>query len=223
MTKFGYRLFWLPIAMMALLAACVSVTEKKTLQEEQFSGYLNNYDEFTFYKEQNAFLFKNKEAKGKYDKIFIREFRIFGPSQSQDKELAKRSTEYMRKNVESILSKKGLLTDSPIGEGVAILRMAITGTEKTKEDIEAYNLIPVSFIFTTGQVATGTRATFIEAAMEAELTDTSTRERLLAVVQKGIGETEKRSGEKLTFEDLVPVMDAWLAQFDKTIDAFMAG
>ena len=99
--------------------------------------------------------------------------------------------------------------------------MGSRATEKTKEDIEAYNLIPASFIFTAGQVATGTRATFIEAAMEAELTDTSTNERLIAVVQKRIAETEKRSGDELTFEDLLPVMDAWLAQFDKTIDAFM--
>lgn len=220
MKKSVHNLFWLPLAMIVLLTACVSVTEKKTLQEEQFSGYLKNYEQFTYFKEQNAFMFENKGARGKYNKIFVKEFVLYGPGQ-ENKELGSRATDYMRKNVESILQNKGLLTDSPTGDGVAKLKMAITGTEKTKEDIEAYNLIPASFIFTAGQVATGTRATFIEAAMEAELTDTSTNERLIAVVQKRIAETEKRSGDELTFEDLLPVMDAWLAQFDKTIDAFM--
>ena len=102
------------------------------------------------------------------------------------------------------------------------LRVAITGTEKSKEDLKAYNFVPVAAVFRAGQAATGKVATYIDTMMEAEMTDSVTGMRVMAVVQKGIGETEKRSGDELTFEDVVPMLDIWLQTYDKTLDNFLA-
>jgi hypothetical protein len=58
--------------------------------------------------------------------------------------------------------------------------------------------------------------------MEAEMTDSITGERVMAIVQKSISETEKRSGDELTFEDVVPMLDIWLKNYEKNLDNFLA-
>jgi hypothetical protein len=45
---------------------------------------------------------------------------------------------------------------------------------------------------------------------------------MAAVVQKSIGETEKRSGDELTFEDVVPMLDIWLQTYEKTLDNLLS-
>ncbi len=57
---------------------------------------------------------------------------------------------------------------------------------------------------------------------EAEMVDSVTGERAAAIVRRGIGETEKKSGDELTFEDVQPTLDAWLESYEKTLDEFLA-
>ena len=49
-----------------------------------------------------------------------------------------------------------------------------------------------------------------------------TGERAAAIVRRGIGATEKRSSDKMEFEDLIPTLDVWLEAFGDTLDAFLA-
>jgi hypothetical protein len=57
---------------------------------------------------------------------------------------------------------------------------------------------------------------------EAELVDSVTGDRVAATVRKGIGETTKRSGDELTFEDVKPTLDLWLEQYAQTLEEFLA-
>ena len=120
-----------------------------------------------------------------------------------------------------MLEEKDLAASEP-AEGVLNLRLAITGTEKSTEDLKARNFIPVAAVFRVGQAATGKVATYIDTMMEAEMTDSVTGMRVMAIVQKSIGETEKRSGDELTFEDVVPMLDIWLQTYGKTLDKLLA-
>ncbi len=43
----------------------------------------------------------------------------------------------------------------------------------------------------------------------------------MAIVAKGIGTTEKKSGDELVFEDLVPTLDRWLENYRKTVNEFI--
>ena len=54
------------------------------------------------------------------------------------------------------------------------------------------------------------------------MTDSVTGVRVGAVLQKGIGETEKRSGDKLVFEDVVPMPGIWLQAYEKALDNFLS-
>ena len=85
--------------------------------------------------------------------------------------------------------------------------MAITGAEKSKEDLKAYNFVPVAAVFRGAQAATGNVSTYIDTMFEAEMVDSVSGERVAAIVAKGIEETEKRSSDNLTFDDVKPTLD----------------
>jgi len=155
------------------------------------------------------------------EKVHLESVTIYSKTKGGDKVIAKKSSEYLGNGIRQLLEKKGVAASAP-AQGVLNLRLAITGTEKSSEDMKAYNYIPISAIFRAGQAATGKLATYIDVMMEAELTDSITGERAAAVVQKSIGETEKRSGDELTFEDVVPKLDNALKRFEKTLDGFLA-
>lgn len=54
---------------------------------------------------------------------------------------------------------------------------------------------------------------------EAEMRDSLSKDRVAAVVVKAVEETEKRSGDELQYEDIRPILDAWVQQFQ----AMLAG
>jgi hypothetical protein len=209
------------ISVSVIAGVALSLMGARAIDDSDFSGYLKNYDQLKFVEERNVFVFMNESAKGKYQKIHLDSVTIYSKTKEENVVIAKKASEYLENGIRQLLEKKNLAA-STSAQGVLDLRLAITGTEKSAEDLKAYNFIPVSAIFRAGQAATGNVATYIDTMMEAEMTDSVTGERVAAVVQKGIGETEKRSGDELTFEDVVPMLDIWLQTYEKTLDDFLA-
>lgn len=127
----------------------------------------------------------------------------------------------MAAGIPDLLERKGL-SATEAGPDVVRANIAITGVEKSKEDIKAYNFLPVGALFRGAQAVTGNVATYIYTRFEAEMVDSVTGEQVAAIVAKGIEETEKRSGESLRFEDVKPTLDKWLAQYEQTLDEYLA-
>lgn len=193
----------------------------KSVSDQDFSGWLEDYDSLVYNEELNAFVFFNEDKRGKYDKVLLESVTVYSVDAKADKTMASKATDYLRDGVQKILSEKGILATEP-GPRVLRYNMAITGVEKTKEQLKAHNLIPVSALFRGAQEATGKVASYIDAMFEAELVDSVTGERAAATVRKGIGETGKRSGDELTFEDVQPTLDLWLESYSNTLDEFLA-
>ncbi len=193
----------------------------KEISDKDFSGWLDDYDSLAYNEQLNSFVFFNEDSRGKYDKVLLESVSVYSVDAKADKTMATKATDYLRVGVREILSKKDILATEP-GPGVLRYNMAITGVEKTKEQLKAHNLIPVSALFRGAQEASGKVATYIDAMFEAELVDSVTGERVAATVRKGIGETSKRSGDELTFEDVQPTLDFWLEEYSRTLDDFLA-
>ena len=193
----------------------------REVSSKDFSGWLDNYDSLVFSEETNAFVFFNEDKRGKYDKVLLESISVYSVNAKADKVLATKTTDYLREGVLKILSDRGILAKQA-GPRVLRYSMAITGVEKTKEGLKAYNVIPVSALFRGAQEVSGKVATYIDTMFEAELVDSVTGERAAATVRKGIGQTEKRSGDELTFEDVQPTLDGWLEGYGHTLDAFLA-
>jgi hypothetical protein len=142
------------ISVSIVAGVALSLMGARTLDDSDFSGYLKNYDQLKFVEERNAFVFMNESAKGKYQKIHLDSVTIYSKTKEENAVIAKKASEYLENGIRQLLEKKGLAA-STSAQGVLDLRLAITGTEKSSEDLKAYNLIPVSAIFRAGQAATG--------------------------------------------------------------------
>lgn len=136
-----------------------------------------------------------------------------------DPKIACKATDYLTEGLQALMDEKGVSANEP-GEGIARLKIAITGVEKSKEDLKPRNFVPVAAVFRGAQAATGNVATYIDTMFEAEMVDSVSGERVAAIVTKGIEETEKRSGDELTFDDVKPTLDRWLAQYSQTLDEY---
>ncbi|RLA38878.1 MAG: hypothetical protein DRR06_18935 [Gammaproteobacteria bacterium] len=206
----------------ALVVSSTIVTAAREVDDKDFSGWLKDYDSLQFNEERNAYIFSNEALRGSYKKVLLDSVVVYSGSEDADSAVANQATAYLSSGVAALLKQKGIAATKP-GPGVLRIKIAITGTEKSKEDLKAYNFIPVSAIFRGAQAATGKVATYIDTMFEAEMSDSVSGERVMAIVAKGIEETEKRSGGTLIFNDLKPTLDKWLAQYEKTLDGFLAG
>ena len=210
--------------MMKMLVSLLVIGSATTMADREvkptdFSGWMESYDSLSYDEERNAFLFNNEKKRGQYKKVIVQSIVLFTKSASADNAVAAKATEYMNEGITRLLERKKLLATEP-GPNVAALKLAITGVEKSKEDLKAYNFIPVGALFRGAQAASGNVSTYIDAMFEGEVTDSVSGERLSAIVMRGVEETEKRSGDTLRFEDVKPTLDKWLAQLDQTLDKY---
>lgn len=208
-------------AFVAVLASLSSWSHAaKQISDKDFSGWLDDYDSLEFNEAKNSFVFFNEEARGKYNKVLLESVAVYSMNAKADKVMATKATDYMRDGVLKVLAQRDILATEP-GPDVLRYSMAITGVEKSKDELKAHNLIPVSALFRGAQEVAGKVSTYIDAMFEAELVDSETGERVAATVRKGIGETSKRSGDELTFEDIQPTLDLWLKEYALTLDEFL--
>ena len=208
------------LAAALLLGTSQGIASEK-VNTKDFSGWMENYDTLEYNQDRNAFIFSNEDKRGQYEKVRLVDVTLFGKNVEANGELAQRAADYLRDGVNEIFAEEGVLATEP-GPKVAALNLAITGVEKSTESLKAHNLIPVSAVFRGAKAATGNLNTYIDVMFEGEATDSVTGERLMAIVAKGIGDTEKKSGDELEFEDLLPTLDRWLANYRETLNAFLA-
>lgn len=208
-------------AVLSLALTTGAVMAAREVNTKDFSGWMDDYDSLVFNEEKNQFIFFNEAGRGKYDKVILQSVTLYGRDAKGEGQIATRSTDYLSAGVRKMFEEKGILATEP-GPTTLRYHMAITGVEKSTEDLKAYNLIPVSALFRGAKAASGNLSTYIDAMFEGELVDSVTGERMAATVRKGIAETEKKSGDELTFEDIQPTLDSWLESFDKNLDEFLA-
>jgi len=208
------------LVLLVVVSSTLTMADRE-VETKDFSGWMKDYDSLVYNEERNAFLFFNEAKRGTYNKVILEKVAVYSKSGEVDTKIAEQATSYLAKGLADLLEDKGLAASKP-GPGVLRLKLAITGAEKSKEDLKVYNFVPVAAVFRGAQAATGNVATYIDAMFEAEMVDSVSGDRVAAIVAKGIEETEKRSGDALTFDDIKPTLDKWLAQYNKTLDDYLA-
>lgn len=209
-------------AMAAVLAVFTSwAAVAQAPDRVDFSGWMKDYDSLEYDERRGAWVFFNEEKRGKYNKVMLHSVSLFSARAKTDPALAREATDYLKNGIVKIFESKGVAAKEP-GPGVAQLKIAITGVERSIEDLKPRDVIPVGALFRGARALSGNLDTYIDARFEGEATDSVTGERLGAVVVRGIGETGKRSGEEVEFSDVQPTLDRWLAQYADTVDEYLA-
>lgn len=107
----------------------------------------------------------------------------------------------------SVEMKKRVPVVEKIGPRTLIFRSAITAVETSQQNLQFYEVMPVSVLIAGTQMITGYRTLDTIFYFEAEVIDAKTMRPVMKVVRKGAGETLSNSHQQLTVREVKTVID----------------
>ena len=214
------RLITLVITLIFTLSAANAILAKD-VKTRDFSGWMASYENLVYVEDRNAFIFTNEARRGTYKAIMLGDVSVYGANVAKDKVIAQQASDYMREGMIAMFKEEGVYAEAP-GPGVAKLSIAITGAEKSVEGMKPRDVIPVAAVFRGAKAATGNLKSYIDVMFEGEAVDSMSGERVMAIVTRDYADTEKKSGDEFSFDDLVPTLDRWLAQYRETLRGYLA-
>jgi hypothetical protein len=128
------------------------------------------------------------------------------PSEYVDAKTFNDVRNYVDVQMRNKLGAKVPLASQP-GPGVVRVRTAITSVDTQSAEFKVYEVLPVSMVYSLirGRGKEGL------LGIEVEMLDSQTGERLGAAVRHGTSDRFRGRDEKLTLEQLKPVLDEWTA------------
>ena len=200
---------------LSLLTGCASTQKTEMASEEQYSGFLSNYDELkeTKGKDGQEFLsWASQDAtSGKYTSIYPQDITFYPkltPQQLASRDTLTQIGEYFSEAIKRELSAAGVLATEP-GPGVAEVQLAITGVFIANEGVKAYEVLPVTAVIGLGETAMGARDQIVQLVVEGKATDSQTGKLIASAVYKGVGKDLPNDKTQLTLDDVKPVLDTW--------------
>lgn len=103
------------------------------------------------------------------------------------------------------------------GADVLRVRLAITGVQPSSPALGATDFLPIVAIFNAGRAASGNAPKVAEMSAEIEVLDSRNQQAFAGVATRK-AEKSLPQGEKITWNDLAPIADAWAKQFRQGLD-----
>jgi hypothetical protein len=208
--------------MLAVLvcAALASGCASKTVQKDEYSGYLGNgYSQLKEAKDPKGDLVLRYISPdlnpGKYSALMLDPLvyhPVPKPTEQVSAETLREIGQYLNRTLRSKFAEKVRVVDQP-GPGVARLSIAFTAVRGQDESLSAYQYIPVAFVITMGARAVEGQAQQAKLLCESLVVDSVSGERLAMQVRSGTGESLKNvagKGRVLTLEAVKPLIDLWI-------------
>jgi hypothetical protein len=148
---------------------------------------------------------------GRYSAVVLNKFILYPqpkPTDQVSADLLRQVTAYADQALQRELQGVIKIVDAP-GPDTLIFSPAITAAAAVDEGLKAYELIPVPFVFSRVQKATGHRAKDAVLAMEWKAQDASSNELVGAGMREGIGAKLDEPNSPVTLELLKPLIDQW--------------
>jgi hypothetical protein len=199
----------------ALFLVCGCATTKKSADTEM-SGFLGDYSQFREgTKDEAQLVYINPAAKlSKYDKVIIDPVAIWSSVQGSDESYIPEAelqmlADYLHGVLHNELFLDYKIVESP-GPGALRIRTALTEAKKTDVAMGIVaNVMPPMLIADTAKtMATGTAMFVGRAAVEMEIVDSVSNERLLAAVDQRVG-TKAFRGKSSSWSHVQEAFDYW--------------
>ena len=204
-----------------LLAGCS--TPLKT-REVSLSGFLGDYSSLKPEESGEAKLvYLNPSADfSKYSKVMFEPVTVWVEDDSKLAKLAQDEVQpiidYLDAAVRESLGKNYTFVERA---GADVLRLRIAVTEGAKAKVVLNSISSVSplgvVVNATTKIITGTHAAVGECAIEGELTDSVTGDRLMAVVDARAGRKVIASGNFTQWGDVQDAFDYWAGQLGERL------
>lgn len=191
-----------------LLGGCVS----KVTEQEQYSGFLPNYDglqEVTTPSGQKAMRWVAPGfMPGAYSTVVFNELELYPapkPTERVNLQTLQELQTFTSASAKSVLAQKYQLVPTlqaaPAGSRSLILHAAITGVTASNEGMKWYEVVPVAAVVGAASAASGHRDQNTELYIEAGFVDAASGLPVVKVVRKVFGETLKNGAQKITAND----------------------
>ena len=191
-----------------LLAGCTSMVT----QQNQYSGFLPNYDGLQEVTTPSGAKVMRWEAPGfnpsGYDSVVFKGLQQYPapkPDERVNMQTLQEIQSYASTSVKNALSQHFTVVSStqaaPKGARILILNAAMTGVSAANEGMQWYNVIPVSAVVSGVQVATGTRDQDTELFIEADLVDAASGLPVAKVVRKVFGKQLDNDKQAISADD----------------------
>jgi Protein of unknown function (DUF3313) len=105
-----------------------------------------------------------------------------------------------------------------LGPGVLGVRLAITNVRLKKKERGLLDYTPIGLVVTSVQDIAGKRISLADAAIEAELLDAKTSERLGVLIDKKPGAREGAESKQLTWDAIRETLDFYSKRFRSRLD-----
>ena len=208
------------LILFALLGACgvfllTGCATTEQTREVEPSGFLGDYSQLKKGGGERALLYYvNPDANlAAYDKVIIDPVTIWHSKDSDLSEVPKEElenlTHYLYSAVRKQLESDYTIVEQPT-KGAMRIRMAMTEAEGSTAplDIATTYLPPARLISEAKKLATGTHSFVGETAIEMEILDSMSKERLVAVVDERAGGKHYK-GSTDTWADVKQAADFW--------------
>ena len=191
-----------------LLAGCTS----QVTQQDQFSGFLPNYDGLQEVTTPSGAKAMRSKAAGfnprAYDTVVFKGLQQYPapkPDERVNMQTLQQIQSYANSSVKNALSEHFKVVSSvgaaPKGSRVLILNAAMTGVSAANEGMQWYNVIPLSAVVSGVQVATGTRDQNTQLFIESVLIDAASGLPVAKAVRKVFGKQLDNDKEAITADD----------------------
>ena len=198
-----------------LLAGCVS----KVTEQDQYSGFLKNYDGLQETKSPSGATVMRWVAPGfqpsAYSTVVFERLELYPapkPNERVDLKTLEQLQAYTTDSTKQALSQNYRVVSSTRdvrkGERALILHAAITGVTASNEGMRWYEIVPVAAVVGATQAATGHRDQNTELYIEADLVDAGTGQPVAKAVRKVFGENLENSSQKITANDFKTAIKA---------------
>ena len=131
-------------------------------------------------------------------------------------DVLKRMTDALQSAFNKALSPGYEVVAAPAADALRV-RMAITGIQPASPALGASDFLPIVAIFNAGRAASGNAPKVAEMSAEIEVLDGRNQQVFAGVVTRKAEKTLPQ-GEKITWNDLAPIADAWAKQFRLGLD-----
>jgi hypothetical protein len=197
-----------------LLSGCTS----KITQQDQYSGFLNNYNNLQEVKTPSGGTVMRWTSPSwnpnAYDTVVFNKLEFY-PAPKPDERINQQTLtdiqNYMTSKARTMLSEKyrvvPSISSAPAGSKQLIMRAAITGISASNEGMKWYEVVPVAAVIGATQAATGHRDQDTNLFIEAELIDAKSNQTVTKVVRKVFGTTLENENQKVTAKDFNAAID----------------
>ncbi|WP_394558577.1 DUF3313 domain-containing protein [Aquipseudomonas alcaligenes] len=203
------------------LAGCAS----KYVDSEDYSGFLQDYKPLEEAKSPSGApvmrWIKSGVDVNEFTSVYIEPSQLYPKPQPTEKipqSTLQGITNYYDSVLKTQFSKVLPLASAP-GQGVLVVRPAITAISASTKGLRPYEVIPIALLAAGVSTATGIRDQDTSIATEAAFIDGGSKEVVAQVVRKGAGADLDNSAQVMTANDAKAVLDGWARDMVHSFEA----